>query len=445
MNARVLRAVAVALVIGCAWQLAGLAQASAIARQGQAEAVVDALVAREFSKVAEKFDAAMAKALPGDALAKSWDSTLVQVGKFVRRIETTEQRRGVYTAVTVACEFERAKLDVTVVYDAAGAISGLAMRPPTSAPPYAVPDYVTPTAYTEQDITVGIGQWALPGTLSMPVGVGPFPAVVLVHGSGPNDRDESIGPNKIFKDLALGLASRGVVVLRYDKRTLVHQAKLATFKQATVQDETIDDALAAAALLRRNPSVDSSKIYVLGHSLGGMVAPRIAAADPKLAGIVVMAGAVRSLDQSILDQTIYIAKSDGTVTEAEQNMIDEAAKTVDIVGKLTVADAQAGKLVSGAPASYWLDLRGFDPPAAAAKLTMRMLVLQGGRDYQVTIDDFEKWKTALAGKPNAQCTVYPSLNHLFITGTGKSVPAEYSTPGHLAVEVVNDIARWINK
>ncbi len=117
-------------------------------------------------------------------------------------------------------------------------LSGLSMRPPAPEVPYAPPDYAVAGAYTEREVTVGSGEWALPGTLTMPAGPGRFPAVVLVHGSGPNDRDETFGPNKTFKDLALGLASRGVAVLRYDKRTKVYGAKIAPLKQFTVKEET---------------------------------------------------------------------------------------------------------------------------------------------------------------------------------------------------------------
>jgi uncharacterized protein len=269
--------------------------------------------------------------------------------------------------------------------------------------------------------------------------------VVLVHGSGPNDRDESLGPNKTFKDLALGLASRGVAVLRYDKRTKVYGAKVAPLTQFTVKEEVIDDALAAVALLRAEASVDPARIFVLGHSLGGMIAPRIAAADPKIAGLVIMAGAVRSLEQSIYDQYRYLAGADGTVTEAEQKMIDDAKATIDVVARLTPEDAKAGKPIAGAPAAYWIDLRGYDPPALAARLPQRVLVLQGERDYQVTAADFVRWQVALAGIPTAQFKMYPPLNHLFLAGTGKSLPAEYSVPGHVPVGVIDDIAAWLKK
>ena len=168
---------------------------------------------------------------------------------------------------------------------------------------------------------------------------------------------------------------------------------------------------------------------MLGHSLGGMLIPRIGAADASLAGLIVLAGAARSLEDAILEQTRYIAMGDGAITAEEQSGIDNAAKLGVRVRALTVADAKSAEPIFGAPASYWLDLRGYDPPSAAKALKQPMLVLQGERDYQVTMAEFEKWKAALAGRTNVTFRLYPALNHLFIAGTGKSLPAEYRHPG----------------
>lgn len=410
-------------------------------RIATAEAVVDALVARDFAKVTAQFDAKMKSMLPDHALGSGWDGAMTQLGKFVRRAPAREQQQGSYTAVQILCEFERGQMNMAIVFDASGLIAGLQMKP--VSPPYAPPDYAPASSFVERDITVGEGEWALPGTLTVPVGAGPFPAVVLVHGSGPNDRDESFGPNKTFKDLALGLAANGVAVLRYDKRTFVHRAKVAPLTQFTVKEETIDDALTAVRLLRADKSIDPARVFILGHSLGGMLAPRIAGADPRLAGIIVMAGAVRPIEQSIVEQLQYLAEADGTVSPAEQKVVDDAKRNMGEVAKLTAADAKANRTISGAPASYWVNLRGINPTAEAAKLPHRMLVLQGARDYQVTVADFERWKTGLAKKKNVQFRLYPALNHLFLPGTGKSVPSEYTVPGHVPIEVIRDIATWI--
>jgi dienelactone hydrolase len=273
--------------------------------------------------------------------------------------------------------------------------------------------------------------------------------VVLVHGSGPGDRDQSLGPNKPFRDLARGLASRGVAVLRYEKRTRQHGAKIASAgaaSQFTVKEETVDDAVAAVRLLRATPGIDPKRIFVLGHSLGGMLAPRIAtAAASQVAGLIIMAGAVRSLEQSILDQTRYLAKADGTISPDEQKQITALEQLVASVKTLKPTDPPLAAAGAGAPASYWIDLRGYDPPAAAAAVKLPMLILQGGRDYQVTPDDFAKWKAALGTRSDVALKLYPALNHLFIAGSGASLPAEYMVAGHVDESVVRDIAEWVTR
>jgi pimeloyl-ACP methyl ester carboxylesterase len=263
--------------------------------------------------------------------------------------------------------------------------------------------------------------------------------VVLVHGSGPNDRDESVGAEKPFRDLAWGLASRGIAVLRYEKRTRQHGSKLAAVKDFTVQQETVDDALAAADLLRHTQGIDPKRVFVLGHSLGAMMAPRIGQRDPRLAGLIVMAGATRPLEDIILEQVSYLAGADGTVSDAEKGQIESLRAEVAKVKALKPGDAG---VALGAPASYWLDLRGYDPAAAAKSLKQPLLILQGGRDYQVTPDSLEAWRKAV---PGATFKTYPKLNHLFIEGEGKSLPQEYEKPGHVAEEVIADLAAWIKR
>ena len=410
-------------------------------RIAQADAIVDAILAREFAKITSQFDDAMKTALPGDTLASGWAGTAAQVGKLVTRRPAVEQRRGTSTVVVVGLQFEKAALDVTISFNANGQIDGLQIRPPAQAwspPPYAAAD-----KYTERAVTVGKGEWELPGTLTLPVATGRVPALVLVHGSGPNDRDETLGPNKTFKDLAVGLASRGIAVLRYDKRSLVYGAKLAALKNPTVKDEVIDDVLEAVALLRSDPAIDPDRIFVLGHSLGGMLIPRIGAADPKLAGLITLAGSVRPIEQLIAAQLQYLAEADGVISPAEQQALDEAKKALATLAALTADDLKTPTKIANAPVSYWLDLRGYDPPAVAAKLPQRLLVLQGARDYQVTTVDFDRWKTGLSGKTNVEFHLYPALNHLFLPGMGKSLPAEYAVPGHVPEEVIGDIANWL--
>lgn len=316
-----------------------------------------------------------------------------------------------------------------------------------AAPPLKTPDYVTPSSFTEREATVGEGtQWPLPATLSVPAGAGPHPAVVLVHGSGPNDRDETVGASKPFRDIAWGLASRGVAVLRYDKRTRVHGARISASKGPfTVKDETVDDALAAADLLRRTPGIDAKRIFVLGHSLGGGLIPRIAQRDAALRGFVILAGYTRGFLDEALRQYEYLFNLDGRLTEREREVIEQARRDAARLRELKPSDAAAGVTLQGVPAAYWLDLRDYSPAAEARKLDRPVLVLQGERDYNVTADAFADWRRALAGSKRAAFKSYPKLDHAFLEGEGPASDADYRQPRNVARQVVEDIADWIRK
>jgi pimeloyl-ACP methyl ester carboxylesterase len=265
--------------------------------------------------------------------------------------------------------------------------------------------------------------------------------VVLVHGSGPHDADETIGPNKPFRDLALGLAARGIASVRYEKRTHAHPAAFAPERKYTVDEESVDDALAAAQLAAAAPAVDAHRVWILGHSLGGFLAPRIAARAPGVvAGIVILAGSTRPLEELVMEQMRYL-EGEGSPGVAAA---DAVAKTIrdPALGEGQVVDMLGAKL----PGSYFLDLRRYDPGRTAAGLRVPILVLQGERDYQVRRADYDGWTKALAGHANARFRLFPSLNHLFEAGEGPSRPAEYLRPGlHVDAEVIAEIAGFILK
>jgi dienelactone hydrolase len=347
-----------------------------------------------------------------------------------------------YRRYRVPVTFEKVTLDFRVVLDGAGRVAGFFLVPHAEPPD---PDEKPEAPGKETEIRIGEGDDALPGTLILPAGPGPSPGVVLVHGSGANDRDETLGLNKPFRDLAWGLAGRGIAVLRYDKRSLAKPETLAAAGDAlTVEQEVIADARAALALLRSDAKVDSGAVHLLGHSLGGTLAPRIAAAAPRPAGIIVLAGATLPLPEKMLEQTRYIVSLDGTITEAEQTALDEIEEKVARIRQALDGDGPAPPgMILGAPIGYYEDLEAYDPPAAAAALELPTLILQGGRDYQVTGEDFAGWQGALTGKPFVCLHLYEGMDHLFRKGEGVPGPHDYDRREPVDGGVIDDIAAWI--
>lgn len=304
-----------------------------------------------------------------------------------------------------------------------------------------------PAGLVERAITIP-GPVPLPGVVTLPAGAGPFPAVLIVHGSGAGDRDLTIGPDKPYRDIAWGLAQQGVAVLRFDKRTKVAPMWFAG-KAFTVWDETVQDAVSALAVLRSQAEVDPRRVVMIGHSLGGMLAPRIAVADGKLAGIVLLAGATRALlaDQ-VERQFAYIASifADDSATLATVKAQQAAmAPRLARIRALTPADSGDLQIILGAPAKYFLDLNAYDPAVAMRGVKLPLLILQGLRDYQVTPDQLDDYLRALGPHPDATVGRYEALNHLFIPGVGVPSPSDYAVPGHVDPSVIADIATWVKR
>ncbi len=338
--------------------------------------------------------------------------------------------------------FARGALDVQVTLNARREVSGLYFSP-VQGYGYVEPSYIDRSRFVEEEMILNASSaFPLPGTLSLPAGDGPWPAVLLVHGSGPNDRDETILANKPFADIAWGLASRGVAVLRYDKRTFAHQAAMASLPEITLREETIDDAVAAVRFLMDDPRFNANRIFVLGHSLGGLAAPRIGLAVPELAGLILLAAPARPLEDILVEQYEYIYGLEEDPAKY-QSQLDEFRRQMENVKDPDLSSDIPASQLMGVPAAYWLDLRDYNPPLVAADLDMALLVLQGGRDYQVTMADYALWQEALSLHPQARFRSYPDLNHIFQTGSEKSTPAEYFTPGNVSLEVITDIVDFL--
>jgi dienelactone hydrolase len=396
-----------------------------------AKKALDLVLGGQYAEFLQMSTADVQKGMPAAELAKV-GAMIKTYGAVEKIADPVVTKSGPNSIVVFAAKFANQNINFRITVNSAGLIAGFYQLP--GGVDWQRPEYSRPATFKERDVTVGEGEWKLPGTLTVPVGAGPFPAAVLVHGSGPNDRDETVGGAKVFKDLAEGLASRGIVVLRYEKRTLQYRGRIAGSANFTVQEETVEDAVKAIALLRSQAEVNGGRVFVIGHSLGAYVAPRIAEQDGKLAGVVLMAGNVRPVEDLLVEQVTYMGITG--------KPLDNAKAFQATVKKLEAGDEDSPAL-GGVPVAYWLDLKGYDPAAAAKKLGIPMLILQGERDYQVTMADFGMWKTAVGSAKGVTMMSYPALNHFFVAGEGKSLPAEYAKPGHVAQQVVEDIAKFI--
>lgn len=303
----------------------------------------------------------------------------------------------------------------------------------------------------DEKIVIGAGtKYPLNGILTLPNENNRLlAAVVLVHGSGPSNMDEKIGGNYPFRDLAKGLSDKGIAVLRYDKRTFVYGKEMKNDTGITVKEETIEDAILAADFLRKDSRIDSNKIFILGHSLGGMLAPRIDAEGGNFAGIIIMGGSPHKLEDILMNQnndvlnslnkflkmiaTKQIAKISSKFNNM-YNLSDEEAKSTIVFGKHSRA--------------YYFKEMGEHPSINYLKvLDKPMFVLQGDKDFHVSVErDFHGYKYLLGNKPNVTFKLYENLNHLFmpsVYGEILKFKKEYKVVQHVDNQVIDDISDWL--
>lgn len=291
------------------------------------------------------------------------------------------------------------------------------------------------------------GLLTLPDDLSKPV-----PAVVFVHGSGASNMDEKVGKLTPFKDLAEGLARHGIASIRYDKRSFAHGFKMLRDKkpQITVKEETIDDAIMAANLLRKDPRIDPENVFIIGHSMGGMLAPRTDAEGGNFSGLIIMAGSPRKLEEIMLDQNEAVLKSStGFVRWIVTKQVAKFSKLFDGLYQLSDEAARKKRIGGGTTLYYFKEMGQHPASDYLLKLEKPILILQGEADFQATAEkDFAAYKQLLSGKRNVTFRLYPGLNHAFVPsvyGNIMKAKQEYGIAQHIGKEVIEDIANWINR
>lgn len=401
--------------------------------QAIAAKLLDRLDAGQYDQAEAMFNANMQQHVPTDKLKAVWQS-LPPAGD--RGSAQVSEQNGTQI-IKQTLHRGATSWTATVAIDAEGKVSGLFVQPQQSTAP--IPAVPADASYSEREVSVGAEGHPLGGTLAMPKGKGPFPAVVLVHGSGPNNREETIGGSHVFTDIARGLAAQGIAVLRYEKRT---RARPQDFKDGivTIDSETTDDAVAAVKALASLPGINPKRVFVFGHSLGAMVAPRIAQRAGKVAGVIELSGPSRKLIDIIPYQQRYIAKLQGK--SGDPRALAEVAKTEADIAAIR-GNAKPDDKALGMRVDYWRSVDAIDPVADNKALRVPVLLLHGDRDFQVPMEDWTTLQHAFGSNKRFTLKLYPALNHLGIAGTGTPSVAEYAKPGHVDPQLIADTVAWI--
>jgi len=422
----------------------------------QSKRCMDAVLKKDFQKAYELFTPEMKREFSRDTFAIFWNLFEKKAGKpyriFNSRIDIDNEDTNLVTIIqSIRCS--NGNWDIRMSFKCSHLIDGFYVdefKPRYDRRAYTVPEYVNADSIKVRTLTIGKGtDWETDGTLTLPLKSGKYPIVIIIHGSGPLDEDGTYVANKPYADLAWGLASKGIGVLRFTKRTRKYYSAIKDKGLEVTPDlESTEDAIAAFQAASTFRETDSSNIYFLGHGTGEMIVPRALQSTNKVKGIILMGAPSRPLPDVLIAQLEYVLSLDTIISKPDlQKKIDALRKQYQMVlsPKLT-KETPAKNLLLETPASYWLALRGYDPVMTLKKSGKPILILHGERDFQSNMKDFALWKKSLIGKngnANSLAKSYPLLNYLFMEGAGKSHPAEYTIFDHIPEEVISDIANWV--
>ncbi|MDI9375952.1 MAG: DUF3887 domain-containing protein [Thermotogota bacterium] len=417
----------------------------AVASVDIASQYINGLYEGRFEEIYQMQDETMKKAQPVTVLKNLKTQLDVQLGKPIATLDIQQVQQGEYMVYVLATEFKVGIFDFIVTLNTEGKVAGFFVRPssykkaetqPVEVPEERpLPDYANPANYTEQNITVGKEPYYLPARLMVPNGLESYPIVIILQGSGTHDIDGTLGPNKPYRDLAAGLASRGIATLRYPKKYYVYPQQAAEIG-INADAEYIEDALTIIAQMKGIPQFSS--IYLAGHSMGGMVAPWIAQ-EAGVDGMILLAGSPVKFAQISLDQNLDLV--------GDQLSEEQKAQVKDFFTKMLNQEIPPETdLGQGITAGYYYSFDGYFCMPVLEETEMPVLVVNAELDFQTPKKYFDIFVEKLGDRPNITLKLLPGLNHIFneTDGTIKSVE-EYDRPGYVAVELIDLLESWIKE
>lgn len=403
--------------------------------QSLSKTMAEQMAKGSFDDTYKKCSMAVKMQMSKSSLEKAYRSTVDGMGEYIGIYEITQETKDQYQIVYVILQYENNGLKLSFTYNEKGKIDGLWMNysPIEEAA-------VSTEAYEETKITFGEGDYPVTGILTLPGNVEKPPVAILVPGSGNHDVNEVVGANKPFRDIAWALAESGIASIRYNERALLYPE--ITADSFTIEKDSLNDASDAISYALSSGTIDADSIYIIGHSLGGMMAPKIAEDHPEVAGIVLLAGSPRRLEDIILDQVTDAVENTPGVTEKQAK--ETLASTEVGINEVKSLTESGNRIILGYPASYWYSLNKVDIAAISKELTIPIFIAQGSEDWQVYADkDYSMWQELLGDKENVTFRLYDGLNHLFMTSNGKTDITEYNVAGTVDQTLLEDVASWI--
>jgi len=366
-----------------------------------------------YEKACEFHDATLKNAFPATVMANAAANIEFQFGKYAGNMEiikeNTVQGNNVYL---IEAEYKDLYLNYTVSVNPDGEIAGFFFKQ-GKIKESGIPQYLDENNVIEKDIIIGEAPFELKGTLTTPKGLKEYPVVIISQGSGAHDKDGTIGPNSIYRDIALGLGNIGVACVRYEKRTYAYPGPIAEIKpteDATyIQYEYTDDIYHALDFC--DTIEGNTGTILLGHSQGGAIVPNIAKEDPRVKKLILLAAGIRRFAQISIDQNLYVA-SITELSEQQKQALEQALVFFKMVLEHKIpAETQ---IQPGLYVAYMYDFDKYEPMPVLKNLNIPILVVQGEKDFQATMEgDFLPMKNELGDRENFTFVSLPDLDHIF--------------------------------
>lgn len=407
--------------------------------------IIEHLLAGEFEIVHKDFFASeLQESFTQVELKDQWETYIKQNEEFLEVTELEVSRQGENTEVVEGLiNFTKMNVEIRLIFNEKQRLVGINFSEGEVK-------VTMPNTISEEEIIVGVGtDYELEGILTLPKDKQEeLPAVVLVHGSGPSDKDETAFGYKPFRDIAWGLAEQGIASVRYDKRTFTYGKEIQELGELTIYEESVEDAVFATELLKKDPRIGESSVYLIGHSLGGILAPRIEVQGGDYAGLIMLAGTPRPLWEIIYDQNLHAIEhflQDESKKEEQLELVEVEYQKAKKLEEISDEEAKA-MTVFGVDAYYLKEMDQYDAETLVTEIEKPLLIMHGEDDFQVYYEkDFLKWQEILADNNEVTFKSYPGLNHFFVDyeGPNMGTVAEYETPGKVESIVIEDIASWI--